>query len=103
VPEIVGGAVFTGRPAEEDALTTAVAFEFALAVPSAFEAITRERIRRPTSARLRMYVLRVSPAIVAQLTPFAPPPVVSQRSQRYRNVNGAVPVQVPFVVVRVSP
>ena len=41
--------------------------------------------------------------MVAQLTPFAPPPVVSQRSQRYWNVNGVVPDHVPFDVVSVVP
>jgi hypothetical protein len=53
-PEIVGGLAFTGLPAVVDPLTTGVAFEFALPLPSTFDAITRERILRPTSARLRM-------------------------------------------------
>jgi len=47
-PEIVGGCAFFGGPAL--ALTTFVAFELKLAVPSWFVAITRERIRCPTSA-----------------------------------------------------
>jgi hypothetical protein len=100
----VGGAVFAGLAAVEDGLTTpGVAFEFALAVPSALVATTRERIRWPTSACASTYVLLVSPGIVAQLTPFTPPPDVSQRSHRYWNVIGVVPVQLPFVVVSVSP
>src|SRR5215212_3298137 len=83
VPLIVGCFALTGRPAVAEARTVVeVAFEFALAVPSAFEAMTRERMRWPTSARRRMYVRRVSPGIVAQLTPFTPPPLASQRSQR---------------------
>ena len=82
-PEIAGGLVFTGGPAVEDACTTpGVAFEFALAVPSAFDAITRERMRWPTSALRRTSVRRVSPEMVLQLTPLTPPPLVSQRSQR---------------------
>jgi hypothetical protein len=104
VPEIVGGDVFVGLPAVEDGRTRpGVALEFRLAVPSAFVAMTRERIRWPTSARLKTYVLLVSPAIVAQLIPFGPPPVASQRSHRYWKVIGAVPVQLPFVVVSVCP
>jgi hypothetical protein len=40
VPEITGGAVFDGLPAVADARTVpGVAFEFALALPSLFEAI----------------------------------------------------------------
>src|SRR3954447_9654586 len=43
-PEIVGGLTLAGAPAVDAGCTTpAVAFEFALAVPSAFDAITRER------------------------------------------------------------
>jgi hypothetical protein len=41
--------------------------------------------------------------MVAQLTPFVPPPDVSQRSQRYWNVIGVEPLHVPSVVVSVSP
>jgi hypothetical protein len=64
------------------ALITAVAFGLKLSVPSAFVAMTRERMRCPTSADVTMYMRRVSPEIVAQFTPLAPPPLVSQRSQR---------------------
>src|SRR5512132_288281 len=82
-PEIVGGLVLAGGPAVADAWTTpGVGFELALAVPSAFDAITRERMRWPTSARRSTSVRRVSPGMVVQLTPFTPPPLVSQRSQR---------------------
>jgi hypothetical protein len=44
----------------------------------------------------------VSPGIVAQLTPLLPPPVASQRSQRYRN-DATVPDQLPFEVRSVLP
>jgi hypothetical protein len=40
---------------------------------------------------------------VAQLTPFTPPPLVSQRSQRYRNDIGCVPDHEPLVVNNVFP
>ena len=48
-PGPLGGTA--GEPAVEEAVTVGVAFEFALDVPSAFDAITRERMRCPTSAR----------------------------------------------------
>ena len=51
VPETVGGCVFLGGPAL--AATTAVGLELALAVPSWFVAMTRERILCPTSALAR--------------------------------------------------
>jgi hypothetical protein len=76
------GDVGTGGPASGDAWTTPVGSELKLAVPSAFVAITRERIVWPTSAAVSTYVLRVSPEIVSHLTPLVPPPDVSQRSQR---------------------
>jgi hypothetical protein len=82
---------------------TGVAFELKLSVPSAFVAMTRERIRRPRSAEVGTYIRRVSPEIVAQLTPLAPPPLASQRSHRYRNDTGGVPAQEPFVVKSVFP
>src|SRR5437867_730966 len=50
-----------------------------------------------------MCALVVSPGIVAQLRPFALPPDASHRSQRYRNVNGAVPDQLPLDVLSVLP
>src|SRR6476660_2469744 len=76
VPEIVGGLVFTGGPAVDAGWTTpGVAFEFALAVPAAFETITRERMRWPTSAKRCTYVRPVAPEIVVQVTPLTPPPL----------------------------
>src|SRR5436190_24060326 len=80
VPEIVGGLVLAGA---DDACTTpGVAFEFALELPSAFDAVTCERMRCPTSAARNTYALCVACEIAAQLTPLTPPPLVSQRSQR---------------------
>src|SRR5436190_2045339 len=104
VPEIAGGLAFSGGPAVEDGWTTpGVAFEFALAAPSAFDAITRERMRWPTSARRKTSVRRVSPPMVLQVAPLTPPPLVSQRSQRYRNASGRVPLHEPFPVLSVCP
>ena len=81
VPEIVGSWVLAGLFGA--ALITGEAFELKLAVPSLFVAITRERIRWPTSAPVSTYVRLVAPLIVLELTPLTPPPLVSQRSQRY--------------------
>src|SRR3954467_15543169 len=101
---MVGGPAFDGAPAVEDGCTTpGVGFELALAVPSAFDAITRERMRCPTSARRSTSVRLVSPGIVEQLTPFTPPPPVPQRSERGRNAIGAVPFQLPLPVWSVWP
>jgi len=50
VPEIVGGLVFRGAPAAWVDLTTFVGSDVAVADPSAFVAVTRTRIRWPTSA-----------------------------------------------------
>ena len=81
VPEIVGGLEFADRPAVART-TPAVAFEFTLAEPSAFEAVTCERIRCPTSALRNTYDLCPADEMVLQLTPLTPPPLVSHRSQR---------------------
>ena len=48
VPEIVGGWALTGRPASGLEIT-AVALEATVALPSAFDAVTRTRSRRSTS------------------------------------------------------
>jgi hypothetical protein len=50
VPETDGGAVFRGGPATEAAWTTPVAFDVADEEPSEFAAVTRKRMRWPTSA-----------------------------------------------------
>jgi hypothetical protein len=81
VPAIVGGAVFRGAPAAGAASTIALAFDVDAAEPSAFVAVTRTRRRQPTSARRTTYVCPNACEIPVQLTPLAPPPEVSQRSQ----------------------
>jgi hypothetical protein len=50
VPEMVGRDVFTGAPLVLCGWTTAVGFEAATVEPSAFDAVTRKRIRNPVSA-----------------------------------------------------
>ena len=52
----------------------------------------------PTSTFLRTYVRSVAPPIWEQLPPFS-----SQRRHEYEYVIGAVPVQVPLLVVSVLP
>jgi hypothetical protein len=58
--------------------TAALGVVLAARLPEPFVAITRARMRLPTSAAPGRYVLPVAPAIVLQL-----PPVASQRRQRY--------------------
>ena len=65
VPEIVGVAVFAGTPFAF--VTCAVAFEVAVAFPSAFVAVTSKRIVAPRSAETSGYLVSVAPAIAAQL------------------------------------
>ena len=45
----------------------AVAFEVAVAFPSAFVAVTSKRIVAPRSAEMSVYLVLVAPAIAAQL------------------------------------
>ena len=67
VPEIVGGAVFTGGlPA-----TTPVCAEVALALPPAFVPVTTTRSVPPTSPATCVYVEAVAPAMSAQAAPAA--------------------------------
>jgi hypothetical protein len=51
------------------------------------------------SACRTTYVWKTAPEIPVQLTPFTPPPLVSQRSQRYENLNGVVPDHEPLTAV----
>jgi hypothetical protein len=74
LPEIVGGPVFAGCPPL--LTTTDVAFEFALADPSAFVAVTLTLSVEPRSADVTLYFVCVAPETGAQL-----PPLLSQRSQ----------------------
>jgi hypothetical protein len=76
VPVIVGRVVGTGAPS---GVTTSVAFDAALALPSALLAITRNRIVEPTSAAASMYVFVISPPITAQFEASPEPPSFGQR------------------------
>ena len=76
---------------------TAVGTDVDWAAPSAFRAVTRERIVLSTSTFFSTYVFSVAPPIVAQL-----PPSLSQRRHWYVNVVG-VPLHVPLLVVSVLP
>jgi hypothetical protein len=77
---MVGRRVFTGAFA---LTTTAVALEAAVADPSAFVAVTRTRIRRPTSADPSTYLDVVAPPTDAQSDPSGSPPLESQRTHWY--------------------
>jgi hypothetical protein len=99
LPAIDGRSTFTGLAGT----TTLVAFEAAEAEPSTFVAVARTRRRKPTSAFRTSYVRRVALLIEAQSDPSGLLPSESQRSQRYANVFGSVPLQVPVEDVRVRP
>jgi hypothetical protein len=60
--------------------------------------MTRERIVEPRSAAVTVQVELAGASMRAQLSPLA-----SQRRQRYSKLIGAVPVQLPSVVVKISP
>ena len=77
VPVIVGGAVFGGPAC---AVTRSVAFDATVVAPSEFDAVTRTRSRKPTSAVATMYELVVAPPITAQSEPSSAPPDVGQRT-----------------------
>ncbi len=85
-PEMVGWPVFTGAPLPPPPLvvTVDVAFEAALCVPSLFVAVTRKRMRKPTSPEVRTYVVPVAPEIVGQFEASGRPPSEPQR--RHANV-----------------
>src|SRR5450759_1012972 len=94
-----------GQPVAGDvgaAVTMLVALDTALADPSVLLAVTRTRMRKPTSAASTRYVLLVALGIASQFEPFAAPPSFGQRSQPYANVVGESD-QVPFEAVSVSP
>src|SRR5438477_10534694 len=61
VPEIVGTAVFFGAAFATAGATASVAFDSAVAEPSAFVAVTRTRIACPASAPVSVEVLLVGP------------------------------------------
>src|SRR6188472_3966945 len=90
VPTTSGSDVFTGGPT-----TTAVGFEAATFEPSAFVAVTRTRMRKPTSALVRSYLEPVARCTNVQLLPSGLPPSAPQRTQRNANESGALPVHEP--------
>src|SRR5215468_1745824 len=91
-----GQPVFDGGGAA--AVTTAVGTVVAESLPSAFFAVTTARRVLPWSADVSVYELAVAPEMSEQL-----PPPWSQRRHWYEKVNGVVPFQVPFEVVRALP
>ncbi len=84
VPDTLGGLLFTGA----FAFTTSVGFDADVCEPDEFVAVTRTRIRDPTSAEVRTYVVPVAPAMFVQLLPSELPPSVPQRTHWYANVMG---------------
>src|SRR2546430_11159872 len=97
-PWIAGFEVLTGGPT-----TTAVGFEATVDDPAEFVAVTRTRMRNPTSAATSVYFDLVAPGRKTQLLPSASPPSVPQRTQWYANDIGVLPVQLPCVVDSVRP
>jgi hypothetical protein len=67
--------VFTGGPT-----TTPVGFDAAVRDPSAFVAVTRTRMRDPTSALARRYRSVVAPEMIVQLPPSGWPPSAPHRT-----------------------
>jgi hypothetical protein len=94
VPEMLGAAVFVGAVVLE---TTADGAEVAWAEPSAFVAVTVERIVWPTSPDAAVYVAAVAPAIVVRDAPLA-----SHWLQAYAKVVG-LSFQLPLLVVSCCP
>jgi hypothetical protein len=90
------------RGAWDAARTTAVAFEALVAVPEAFDAVTRTRNRRPTSADATTYVVEVAPPIAAQSDPVGLPPELGQRTHWYAKEVGLL-AQVPWLAVSLDP
>ena len=97
VPEIAGSTVFVGATTVEAAAAiAAVCTEAAVAVPTAFRAVTTTCSFRPASAAVSRYVAAVAPVMAAHV-------VAVQRCHcRVRFGDGA-PVQVPVVEVSVEP
>ena len=99
-PLPAGQPVTTGGGA--GAWTTAVAFDAAVADPSAFRAVTRTRSRRPTSAATSWYACTVAPPIAAQSVPCGFPPLAGHRTHWYENEVGLFD-HWPGVAVSVEP
>src|SRR5512134_24996 len=81
----------------------AVGFDATVWDPSAFEAVTRTRMRNPTSAARSVYCEPVAPDTMAQLPPSGWPPSGPHRTHWRAYVIGSVPVQVPRVEESVRP
>src|SRR5690242_4964980 len=71
VPEMIGRSVLRGTPDPPAGATTSVCADCALAVPSAFDAVTRTRIVWSRSAPTSVYVFCVPFATSTQLLPLA--------------------------------
>jgi len=95
LPEMRGSAVLTGGPPWLFDSTVCVALEPTVFEPAEFFAVTRTRMRLPTSSPPRRYVLLVAPEIKAQLDPSAAPPSAPQRTHWNANVIGCWPVHEP--------
>jgi len=98
VPRTTGVDVFTGGPT-----TTAVGFDAAVREPSAFIAVTRTRIREPTSALVSRYLSPVAPEMIVQLPPSGSPPSAPQRTHWNAYEIGLVPVHVPRAALSLTP
>ena len=79
------------------ACTVAVAFEFALAEPKLFDAVTVTRSRLPTSAVTIVYRRAFAPPIAPQFAALE-----SHRSHWYLNDVGEL-CQLPFEALRIDP
>src|SRR3970040_1585379 len=96
-PETLGRCVFTG--ARGLAFTAAFACEEPVWDPTELVPVTRSRMRQPTSAETRTYVVPVAPVMLRQLLPSGAPPSDPHRTHWYANVIGWVPVHAPAVPV----
>ncbi len=83
--------------------TAAVAFDARVCSPRLLEAVTRKRMRDPTSSAESVYAVVVAPEIVVQLEPSGSPPSSPQRTHWYANEIGATPAQVPALAKRIRP
>ena len=99
-PEMRGSAVFFGA---EPSVTRAVGFEAAVALPEPLLAVTRTRMRVPTSEDVSVSVEAFAPPIAAQLLPSALPPSVPQRTHWYAYEIGVTPLQEPEDALSVLP
>lgn len=97
LPETTGSPTLTGA-----APISSVGFDAAVAESPPIVAVTRTRIRDPTSPLETMYAEVVAPLMVAQSEPSSAPPDDEQRTHWYVIVWG-LGLQVPAVAVSVEP